>query len=90
MRACVIYKYMILICDLCTMKFLSLKMEKKTESKKAQKYREPQEILDLGCLFEAVCIPKIAGSICKTSKALRFRGLHCVNVNCELAVMINH
>ena len=53
---CVIYKYMILICDLCTMKFLP-ENGITTDSKKLSEVKKSKEILDLVCLFEA-------GSIC--------------------------
>ena len=57
MHACVIYKYIILNCDFCTMKFLP-ENGIKTDSKKAQGSRKSQKILDLGCLFEAGSIFK--------------------------------
>ena len=82
MRACVIYKYIILICDPCAMKFFP-ENGAKTDSRKAQGSRKSREILDLNCLFEA-------GSLCKNvSKKLGFEA-YIVSKNCALAVTIDH
>ena len=67
----------ILICDICTMKFLP---ENRIQTgSKAQGSRKFQEILDLAmvaCLSEAPFVKNI-------SKTLRFRGLHCVKELCD-------
>ena len=58
--------------------FIPKKGIKKTQIKKAQRVQKIFKELQSCWLFEAVCIPNIAGCICKTSKTLLFRGLHCV------------
>ena len=64
---------------------------KRETEKCSRKYRKSQEILNLTCLLEAVCIPKKrAHGICKTSMAVRFWGLHCVKELCVIVVTIYH
>ena len=89
MHVWVIYKYIILICDLCTMKF-SLKMVQKQTQKSSRKYKiSRKSYILVACLKRAASVKK-AGSISENIlKVLRFDA-YTVSKNYLLAVTVDH
>ena len=91
MCACTICKYIILICDLCTVKIftengIKTALKELKKFKKAQKSLLSQEIIDVVCLFEATCIieKKQAPFVRSISKALRVSGGYTFNLSISI------
>ena len=59
------------------------------DSKSSRKYIKSEQILDLGCLFEAVCTLEKQASFVKFWKCSWFEA-YILSKNCALSVMINH